>query len=138
MRLFVDSSGWIALFDRDDRYHSQAAAAFAGLEGQSVHFITTDYVFDEALTFLRVRTGHTNAVRFGQWLLQARTVVWVTIEPAIWDAAWQMFQQYDDKAWAFTDCTSFVVMQRQQLYQAFTFDHHFAQAGFQLWPKAAN
>jgi predicted nucleic acid-binding protein len=50
------------------------------------------------------------------------------------EAAWEMFQAYEDKEWSFTDCTSFVLMQRRQLYLAFSFDYHFKQAGFQLWP----
>ena len=45
-----------------------------------------------------------------------------------------MFQRYDDKQWAFTDCTSFVLMRQNNLHRAFAFDYHFAQAGFQLWP----
>jgi predicted nucleic acid-binding protein len=45
-----------------------------------------------------------------------------------------MFRRYDDKAWAFTDCTRFVVMRQMGLMQAFAFDDHFEQAGFQLWP----
>ena len=51
-----------------------------------------------------------------------------------WAAAWQLFQTYDDKEWPFTDCTSFILMQRRIIRQAFAFDRHFEQAGFQLWP----
>lgn len=46
-----------------------------------------------------------------------------------------MFQAYEDKQWSSTDCTSFVLMQRRLLYLAFSFDHHFEEAGFQLWPS---
>jgi predicted nucleic acid-binding protein len=45
-----------------------------------------------------------------------------------------MFQQYDDKQWAFTDCTSFMLMRQHNLHRAFAFDHCFEQSGFQLWP----
>jgi uncharacterized protein len=134
VKLFVDSSGWIALFDRSDQYQQQAATAFRQLQGQNVTLFTSDYVFDEAITFIRHHTTHLNAVQFGYWLLQARNVNLLRLDEAAWRAAWQMFQAYDDRRWAFTDCTSFILMRQQKLFQAFTFDHHFAQAGFQLWP----
>jgi len=35
-----------------------------------------------------------------------------------------------DKEWGLTDCISLVVMQKEQIKQAFTSDHHFEQAGF--------
>jgi hypothetical protein len=53
---------------------------------------------------------------------------------AEWEEAWRLFQQYDDKSFSFTDCTSFILMRRLKLRDAFTFDHHFAQMGFRLWP----
>lgn len=35
-----------------------------------------------------------------------------------------------DKGWGLTDCTSFVVMEQEQITEAFTSDQHFEQAGF--------
>ena len=42
---------------------------------------------------------------------------------------------YDDKDFSFTDCTSFVMMRRLKIVDAFTADHHFEQMGFRLWPR---
>ncbi len=44
-------------------------------------------------------------------------------------AAWQVFRQYEDKEWSFTDCTSKVVIEKLGLTHAFSFDHHFRQFG---------
>lgn len=52
---------------------------------------------------------------------------WVT--DADFDQAWSVFQDFADKAWSFTDCTSRVVMQRLGVDQAFAFDNHFRQFG---------
>jgi uncharacterized protein len=134
MRLFVDTSAWVAITAKDDKYHRPASTAFANLKQTRFQLVTTDYILDESLTHLLAHYGHHRAIAFGRWALNSKSIQIHRIDETIWDAAWQMFQQYDDKEWAFTDCTSFVVMQRQQLYRAFTFDRHFVQAGFQLWP----
>ena len=41
-----------------------------------------------------------------------------------------LYEQRLDKDWGLTDCISFVVMQREQIQEAFTSDKHFEQAGF--------
>jgi predicted nucleic acid-binding protein len=97
--------------------------------------LTSDYVLDESLTHLLNANGHRSARDFARWILQSAQVEIVRVDEEIWEVAWEMFQAYEDKEWSFTDCTSFVLMQRHHLYAAFSFDHHFEQAGFQLWPK---
>jgi predicted nucleic acid-binding protein len=96
--------------------------------------LTSDYVFDETLTLLMNRDGKQQAVRYGKWALKAENIELISVDENVWQAAWEMFQSYDDKQWAFTDCTSFILMRQHNLNQAFAFDRHFEQAGFQLWP----
>ena len=132
--LFVDSSGWIALFDRSDQYHEAARRGFFSLQDKPIQLLTSDYVFDETVTHLRCTTGHEVASRFGQWVLNAPQVQLVAIDYQLWLASWEMFQGYKDRVWSFTDCTSFILMQQYHVWQAFAFDHDFVQAGFQLWP----
>ena len=133
MKLFVDASAWIGIFDSRDKYHSVASQSLHNIRHQA-HFITSDYVFDETLTYLLYRAGKRIAVQCMQWAINAHFVDILRVKEDIWQDAWEMFQQYDDKQWAFTDCTSFVLMRQHNLHRAFAFDHHFAQAGFQLWP----
>jgi predicted nucleic acid-binding protein len=134
VKLFVDTSAWAALYDASDKYHLYATQGVSNLVGHSVSFVTTDYVLDETVTLLMKRNGKHAAVRYGKWVLTAENIELVYIDNNIWQSAWEMFQSYDDKQWAFTDCTSFVLMRQHNLHRAFTFDRHFEQAGFQLWP----
>jgi predicted nucleic acid-binding protein len=134
MRLFVDTSAWVAHYDAGDRWHAAAREAVASLIDSRVTFVTTDYVLDETITLLLYHAGRHHALAFGDAVQHSRQVQLVRVDAGIWEKAWLMFQRYDDKVWAFTDCTSFVVMQQMELMQAFAFDDHFEQAGFQLWP----
>lgn len=40
-----------------------------------------------------------------------------------------MLERYADKDWSLVDAASFVVMRHMGITEAFTTDHHFAQAG---------
>jgi len=45
-----------------------------------------------------------------------------------------LFERSNDKAWSFTDCTSFILMKKTGVSQALAFDPHFEQAGFRTLP----
>jgi predicted nucleic acid-binding protein len=45
------------------------------------------------------------------------------------EQAWVVFDRYRDKDWSFTDCVSFVMMQRLGITKAFAFDDDFRQFG---------
>jgi predicted nucleic acid-binding protein len=134
MIIFGDTSGWAAFFNRRDQTHARALAALRDSVGQPVTFAITDYVFDETLTLLRGRASHAAAVRCGKWLIESPLVRLIRVTEAHWRSAWEIFQQYDDKEYSFTDCVSFVVMREHRLREVFAFDHHFMQMGFRLWP----
>jgi len=134
MRLFGDSSAWLAFFDQRQREHALLRRTVSELSRQSLVIYVTDYIIDETLTLLLARAGHSAAVTCGDWLLQSPLVKLVRIDSDQWNAAWAMFRRYTDKGFSFTDCTSFVVMHQHKLVDAFSFDHHFEQMGFQLWP----
>ena len=56
----------------------------------------------------------------------------VHLTPSLFNKAYALYQQYDDKAWTLVDCVSFVTMLETGVNKALTFDHHFEQAGFEL------
>ncbi len=135
MRFFADTSGWIAIFDTDDKYHVRAKDWITSLEGQGERFVTTDYILDETITHLLNAVNHATAEEFALWVLKQKQVRIIHITEELWHESLKLFNRYDDKDFSFTDCTSFVVMRRENLRDAFTFDHHFEQMGFRLCPR---
>lgn len=134
MNLLADSAAWLALYDRGDKYHTRAQRAFRELAERQVNFVVTDYLISESITLIMGRAGHATAVMCGDWLLNSPRVRVIRADIDLWDETWRLFKRYDDKAFSFVDCLSFVVMRRERLVDAFTFDHHFEQMGFRLWP----
>lgn len=132
--LFVDTAGWMACADSADPAHARSRAARdAALEaGQTL--ITTDFIVDETLTLIRRRLGLASAEAWWQQVDGSLRLRWERIDSDRFERARQLFFQYRDKAFSFTDCTSFAVMREIRLTHALTTDRHFRQMGFQVMP----
>ncbi len=133
MKLFVDTSAWIALNDKNDQYHQKAAAKGLEIKKQKIEMITSEYIIDESITLIRYRVSHRAAVVFGDSLLSSGIVNIVNITDADRFKAWEIFKKYDDKELSFTDCTSFVLMKNLGISKAFAFDDHFKQTGLEIF-----
>ena len=134
--LFVDTAGWTMLADEADPQH-RAARAFrdqwlstAGL------LVSSDFVMDETLTLIRVRLGLDAAERWWEQVEGSPRLHWEWIDPGRAEKARHWFFRWRDKDFSFTDCSSFVVMKERRIRGALTNDHHFVQAGFQIFPQA--
>src|SRR5919109_805643 len=124
--VFVDTSAWFAAVVPSDQNHFQAADWLAT---NSEILITTDYVIDEILTLLRARGERQRANLLGQKFFDGSIAeIYFLTEEDIREA-WSIFEQFHDKSWSFTDCSSKVVIDVMNIAQAFAFDHHFNQFG---------
>lgn len=132
--VFADASGLVALADEDDHQHVAAATYARSTPLVPGTFVTTNYVLDETFTVLRSRIGLSYTIAFGEALMKSNLCSIVQVDARVQELAWEWFKRYADKDFSFTDCTSFVVMTALSLQEAFTFDRHFAQAGFVCRP----
>lgn len=126
MAVFVDTGAWFAYFVRRDSDHE---AAVKWTQENRQPLVITDYVLDELLTLLKLRESRRVAVAAGEALLQQNVTRVERITEADFRSAWEVFRQYRDKGWSFTDCTSKVVMERLRIAQAFAFDTDFEEFG---------
>ena len=133
-QLFVDTAAWLALEFRRDHYH-EAAFAFAQSEARQFQWVTTNWILSETVTLLRRRTNHAIAVRFMERVRASKKLRIVRIEMPHEERAWVIFKRYADKDFGFVDCTSFAVMETLGIVDAFTFDRHFRQLGFNTLPN---
>ncbi len=131
-RVFVDTSAWFAYVNASDPDHRRVRAILDDPPGR---LVTSSYAFDESVTLTQARLGHRRALAVGRTLLDPGLVELVHVGPADEKAAWTLFEQRPDKAYSFTDCTSFVVMRREHIEGAVALDVHFAQEGFTVLPR---
>lgn len=134
MRIFVDTGAWIAIADRNDQYAKIANQFYTDLILKRSRLVTSNLILLETYNLLSRTIGSKATVKFGNVL---KTNAFLNIEPISsfdWEGAWKIFSKYDDKDFSFTDCTSFALMERLKIKSAFTFDIHFKQYGFNVFP----
>lgn len=137
MRLFIDSTAFIALEDEDDENHKAALGYREKIKQEKTAFralYTSNYILDEVLTLLRLRISHQAAIMFGETVKQSKVIRILQVTAPIEEKSWEIFKKYADKEFSFTDCTSFAIMEQEAISTAFTFDKHFQQFGLQIVP----
>ncbi len=134
--IFVDTSAWYAVKAPDDRFHDEAIKFYDVLKtGRHGALVISDYVLDETATLLMATKGGKAAVGFLDETLQSKSVRLIWLDPNLFHEAAKAFRSGSERRWSFTDCTSFQLMHRLKISEAFTFDGHFNEAGFSRLPN---
>jgi len=132
--IFLDTGYLLALELANDQHHGAAITHWRSLHSRFPALVTTSYVFDEVVTFLKSRGFHEKAVEVGNRLIDSPSVSLVHVDEGLFQLAWEYLQGHRDKAYSLTDCVSFVLMNRLGITTALAFDRHFTQAGFEKQP----
>jgi len=134
-KVFVDTSGWVALFAENDQSHKEAVSIFEEIKSSKIPIYTSDYCIDETITTILARGNHKQSVLAGEALFTSKIIKIVYVCPDYLKGSWELYQRYKDKSFSFTDVTSFVIMKAFNIKKAFAFDREFVQAGIELIEK---
>ena len=134
MTVFVDTSAFLAGLDASDDQHQRAVDTWKRLLETDTPLLTTNYVLLETIAVLQHRGGLSPIRRFLDDLLPALQVYWVS--EADHGAALTALLTADRRQLSLVDCTSFLVMRRLVLQDAFAFDPHFVEQRFRCLPSA--
>ncbi len=138
MKLFLDSSAFIARFDKRDQYHEKSRYVLEEIMKGTLPYktmFTSNYILDEAVTFTLLRTkNHSMAIKVLEGIIESEYIkpLWVTED--IQEKAIQLFKKYSDRMIAITDCTTTVLMKENGIEAIFTFDTDFRGLGFEVIP----
>lgn len=139
--ILVDTGAWYAIADASDRHHKDAARFYTEHAGQ-IPFVTTYLIVAETWTLLHAHLGRPAALSFWEALRDTRIPI-LTTEPMDLEVAWHIAQAFADQAFSFVDCTTFALMERLGITEAFAFDAHFLiyrfgpgrQRAFRCFPR---
>ncbi|MDO8634237.1 MAG: PIN domain-containing protein [archaeon] len=125
MSILLDSSFTIAFANQKDKYHENALGLSELIKSKEFgEVFTSTYVFDETITYILARHGHSKAVEIGKMLLNSEITV-LRVSENVFAQAWELFQSRQNLS--FTDCTNVKLMAEHNIKNLATFDHHFRQ-----------
>lgn len=127
--IFIDTSAIYALTDRADKNHNGAKEIIKTIINNREEIVTHNYIIVESLALLQNRLGVLPATTF---LKDARQFSIIWIDEMLHDKASEYFEKYGKRNLSFVDCVSFIVMQKENIQRAFTFDKDFTEAGFEI------
>ncbi|MEK7289165.1 MAG: PIN domain-containing protein, partial [Planctomycetota bacterium] len=110
MKVFIDTSAWVALENKKDTHYEDAITFKYEITNKRYRLYTSNFVLDETYTLLLANVGYEKTVEFSKRIRVLRNKGLLHVIPIaedIEDAAWLIFERYNkDKFWSFTDCTS--------------------------------
>ena len=130
--VFIDTSALYALFAPADARHRDAVATLRKLVKERTSLITTEMVLLESYALVHARTGRAGLLGFHAAVAPSAWLRRMVPSAEHQGKAWELLEQRTDKDYSFVDAVSFVVMRALGLRDAFSFDVHFAQEGFEL------
>ena len=127
MGIILDSSLLIAFKVKNDFHHERAQALMREVAGE-MHGkpLVTDYIFDETVTGIFVRSKDLRlAVEYGKELLASLDVL--RIDEQIFHQAWKIFSEQEKRELSFTDSTTLAAMKSNDISKIGTFDRDFRE-----------
>lgn len=126
--IFVDSSFWVALQLPRDEHHSEAQTLLRNWAGRP--WFTSNHVRGETWTYLRRKTWQAVAVQFLDALERTPRIRVEFTGERLEQEALEWLRRHDERDYSFVDATSFALMRKLGIREAFAFDGDFAAAGF--------
>ena len=129
MIVFVDTSAFYAVLDRDDEHYKTAFRIWKSLLEEDATLVTSNYVLVETCALLQHRLGIEAVRTFQQQIVPLLSIEW--IGAALHSAAIAALLTANRKKVSLVDCASFGVMREAGIAREFAFDRHFVEQGFE-------
>ncbi|MBI2481803.1 MAG: type II toxin-antitoxin system VapC family toxin [Planctomycetia bacterium] len=132
--IFIDTGAFLARYLHRDQYHDKATSHWQVLSSDRRPCFTSNFVVDETITLLARRSTYEFAAVRARNIYESVSLSILRPDENDELAAVELFQKYADQEVSFTDCVSFILMEKHDIRCAFSFDRHFTIAGFEVEP----
>ena len=136
MTVFIDTSAFYAVLDRDDSNHSRAAEVWRGLLRKGTTLFTSNYVLLETAALVQHRLCIAALRAFHEDVAPLLTVHWVTEEEH--QGGMEAALAAARKRLSLVDCVSFRLLREAAVRSVFCFDQHFREQGFETVTAAGD
>lgn len=126
MKVFIDTSAFVALLVDNENDHDQVSEKYADYRRQRVTFFTSDYVLDELFTrLLYYKLDLKRIIQRLKESIAAKEITVLTIDEAVFEKSTEIFLKFSDHQISFTDATSVCLYKDFALDEIFTLDSDF-------------
>ena len=132
--IFIDTGAFLARYLMRDQHHGAATAVWDDMVLAGTPCFTSNIVLSETLTLLARRTDYRFAAERARHIYASNSLHILRPDTNDEVDAIRFFEKYSDQKVSFCDCVSFALMRRLGISDVFTFDEHFAIAGFKTRP----
>ncbi len=132
MSIFIDTSAFLAVLDKDDEHHNLSAEVWRNILLSAETLVTTNYILVETFALVQHRLGMPAVKVFQEDIIPALSIQW--IDHASHQAAAAIMPTAKRKKLSLVDCVSFETMRRLGIKPSFTLDRHFKEQGFKCLP----
>ncbi len=132
--IFIDTGAFVARHIERDQHHQAAVAFWARMAREKTRCATSSFVLDESFTLLGRFAGNVFAAQRARNIYTSSVIRILRPDAEMEARALEYFTKYADQKISFTDAISFALMRKEHMRKAFTFDRHFADAGFDVLP----
>ena len=130
MNVYIDTSGFLAVLNRDDKFHGAAKAVWLRLLDSGAKLNTNSFVLLETAALMQSRLGLDAVRTFFNDIYPLLEIDWV--DAGLFSLAMPLLLISNRKELSLVDYSSFLTMRRSKLSKAFAFDPHFAEQGFEV------
>ena len=132
MRVFIDTSAFYALLDRDDESHRKSKNSWADLLNNDDTLVTNNYVLVETFALIQHRLGMDAVRGFQNDILPLVNIEFVV--PELHRSGVSALLSASRRNLSLVDCVSFEMMRTLEVKMAFALDPHFKEQGFNTLP----
>lgn len=130
MKLFIDTSAFLAVLNADDAYHKKAKQIWSEIITRENTLVSTNYILLETIAILQRRLGIQAVRTFQEDIAPILTIEWISEEMHSGGITALITSAKRDLS--LVDCISFEIMRQLGLKDVFAFDSHFKDQGFNL------
>jgi hypothetical protein len=124
MGVFLDTGVLFSAFNEKDEYHLDALGIYLSAFSRKWGAVyTSEYILDEVITLLKVKTTPQNALKFLKSALVSKILTVIRIDERIFEESCKIFEKYHEKiGLSFTDATTIAIIEMLEIEYIASFD----------------
>lgn len=137
MKIFVDTSAFLALFIEKDFHHEIALKKNREYKQQGALLVMSDYIYDELLTRIIYDFGKAQtekAIKVIDETLAAQDLKLLRVDEIVFNKAREILLKFAEHKISFTDATSYVFCKEFKIDEVFSLDEDFKKMGLSVSP----